>query len=208
MRIVEMVCGPLENNTYLLIEDNKALIVDAPFGSFEAAQKQLKQYNATLVAVLMTHGHWDHLGDLALMQSSGVKVYAHENSKRFIETPQVQSNYSMPGLKLVSAKIDEYVKDGEDLEIINNVIKVLHIPGHSEGSVVYCVESEKVAFVGDVIFRNSIGRTDLPGGNHQQLLDGIANKLYLLADETVLYSGHGAKTTVKFEKSTNPFVRA
>lgn len=207
MEIIELVCGPLENNAYLLIEGVDAYLIDAPLGSLEAVDAELQKYDATLRAVLMTHGHWDHMGDLAAWQSRGVEVYAHGASRRFLEEPAVQSEYAIPGLRFEPAEIDREIEDGELLALSGVEAQVLHIPGHSQGSAVFYIAALGAAFVGDVIFRNSIGRTDLPGGNHAQLLAGIAEKLYVLPDATLLYPGHGPVTTVGYERQHNPFVK-
>lgn len=207
MKIIELVCGPLENNAFMLVEGSEAYLIDAPFGSLETATKELKKYNAQLKGVIMTHGHWDHLGDLSEFQKQGLVVYAHQASRDFIENPAIQSSYSIPGISLKASKIDTELEEGSALEVLGATIEILHIPGHSNGSVVLYIPSQKVAFVGDVVFRNSIGRTDLPGGNHQLLLQGIQQKLYKLPDDTLLYPGHGPSTSVGYEKKHNPFVK-
>ena len=207
MEIIELICGPLENNTFLLTEGLDAYLIDAPYGSMEAVEGELEGRDAKLRGVLMTHGHWDHMGDLAAFQKQGMQVWAHPSSRRFIENPSIQSDYSIPGIKFSPAAIDVELREGVNVDILNTSVEVFHIPGHSQGSAVLYLPGEKVAFVGDVIFRNSIGRTDLPGGNHSLLLEGIAKKLYSLPNETTLYPGHGPITTIGYEKKHNPFVK-
>lgn len=207
MQIYNFELGPLGVNTFLIIPENQdALIIDAPEGAFEEASRILKPLGKKVGAVLLTHAHWDHVWDAKKFQDAGAKIYAHKDGKDFLEIDGYQKSYMFGFDGLQPAKIDVSLYDNQILEFGDCKIEVRLTAGHCAGSVSYILASQKLAFVGDLIFANSIGRTDLPTGNFAQLEKSIKEKIYTLPDDFKLLCGHGAFTTVAEEKTSNPYV--
>lgn len=209
MKIYNFELGPIGVNCFLIIpESGGAVMIDAPEGSFETTKKILDKNGLKVEALLLTHGHWDHIWDAKKFQDAGAKIYAHPDGASFIENTSSQSAYlyGMEGLE--SAKIDVKLYDGQILKFSDAEFEVRVTPGHCAGSVSYILKSQGLAFVGDLIFAGSIGRYDLPTGNFALLEKSIKEKIYTLPDSTKLLCGHGEFTSVGEEKSSNPFVRA
>ncbi len=208
MRIETLPAGPIETNAYLLTSDSgESLLVDAPPQVEPAVRNALKRSNSRLVAVLVTHGHWDHIGDLAAMSRGDVMVFAHPGDKTWIENPEIMAAYMVPGLTVAPARVDRWVADGDRLNLAGAEIRIRHVPGHAPGNVLFYFPSLDAAFVGDALFHGGVGRFDLPGGDWNSLERSIRNQIYTLPDRTAVYSGHGPATTVGAEKKNNPFVR-
>lgn len=210
MRIHPLPAGPIETNAYLLTDADRgeALLIDAPQGVWREVSGLLAASQCRLVALLLTHGHWDHTGDAAAIQATGVPLYAHDADRVLIETPEVMAPFSIPGVKLTAARIDLRVTDGQTVELAGQTIEVRHVPGHCPGNVLFYFSTLNAAFVGDALFNGGIGRYDLPGGDFDALEQSIRTRIYSLPANTVVYSGHGPKTTVGAEMRNNPFVRA
>ena len=153
--------------------------------------------------VLVTHGHFDHVGAVAaLKKKTGAKIYLHEQDVNKLSTARRQG--LMFGLSVPDPPPpDILVADGDLITYEEEAFRVAHTPGHTPGCVSYIMK--KMAFVGDLIFAGSIGRTDLPGGDYDALIRAVREKIFVLPEETVLYPGHGPPTTVGHEKKTNPF---
>lgn len=209
MKLIALPTGPIETNAWLLANDetHEAVLFDAPPQSYETIQKELKEQNYSLKGLIITHGHWDHMLDAHRFASDGVPVYAHEDSRNFLENPESMSLYAMPGLEWKGCSINHIVGDGDSIELASTELEFRTAPGHCPGSLVVYIKSIMTAITGDVIFRGSIGRTDLPGGDFGILEHHIKTRVYTLPDEVTLCPGHGQKTSVRFEKANNPFVR-
>jgi glyoxylase-like metal-dependent hydrolase (beta-lactamase superfamily II) len=140
-----------------------------------------------------------------MLKEFGMKTKAHEGDRFLLDG--VKDQAAMFGLSMSDEEIlvDCFLKEREPVTFGNASLQVIHVPGHSPGSVVFYSEADKCLFAGDVLFRGSIGRTDLPGGNYEELISGIREKLFTLPDDTVVYSGHGPSTTIGREKKYNPF---
>ncbi len=200
-------------NTYVIWDPTtlEAAVVDpgmcdsrefAIFDSFVAEKK------LNLRRVLLTHMHVDHtLGiDHVREKYQGVTVYAHSNDAPLGQIRGEQAKMFHLPYTLGPAVADVFLKEGDAVTLGSERVEALHAPGHSPGSLLYYVPSSKFVLTGDVLFRNSIGRTDLPGGNHNQLLQSIAAKIVKLPVDTVVYPGHGPSTTVGYELAHNPFL--
>ncbi len=194
---------PIENNNYLIInkESNEAALVDCS-SMDENILIELKRHNATLKYVLLTHGHFDHIGGLNDLPE-GTKVLMHSADSEWVnEVNTYLPMIGMPSMEI--PKIDEYINDDDVIKLGNLEIKVIHTPGHTQGGVCFYVDGN--LFSGDTIFRESVGRCDLPGGNFDQIVQSIENKIFTLPDETVIYPGHGKTTTVAWEKEHNTYM--
>lgn len=203
--------NPYQENTYLLIDqEGNCVIIDPGMHSLQE-QSYFKDFivnnNLKPTLLLNTHCHIDHvLGNHFIHENWGLKPNFHE-----FEVPVLVSveNYApQMGFRYETSPIPEaFIQDKEIIEFGSHKIEAIFAPGHSPGHLCYYIADQKILIGGDVLFRNSIGRTDLPGGDHQTLLDSIKNRIYTLPEDVEVYPGHGPTTTIGFEKKTNPFVR-
>ncbi len=209
MLIRMLTTGLLDTNAYLLTSSGstEALLVDCPQGSYDAVSRALEGSETQVKAILLTHAHWDHTVDLAAFQREGAVVHAHLLDQHLIEHPEVMAYMMPPDLRVDPARIDVPVADGQVFEWWGKKIEVRHVPGHCPGSVLYYFSDTDAAFVGDAIFAGSIGRYDFPGCSFEELEKSIKTRIYTLPDATVLYPGHGPKTSVEIEKKQNPYVQ-
>jgi len=210
MVIRTFTTGVFATNAYLLTvsDSSEALLIDAPEDSYRQITAALEGTGTRVAAILLTHGHWDHIVDLAAFQRDGAIVHAHADDQHLIEKPELMSATIPPHIHVAPAKIDKSISEGDQLEWWGKKIEIRHVPGHCPGNVLFYFPEEAAAFVGDAIFAGSVGRTDFPGCSFEQLEESIKKRIYTLPDATVLYPGHGPKTSVEIEKKQNPFVRA
>jgi len=212
MKIKLFVFNPFQENTYLLINENNECILIDP-GCFEKEEKErlkayLEENKLVLKRVLNTHLHLDHaFGNSFLTHQYGIKAEANQADEFLLKDMSRQAE--LFGIREIdeAAPLGNYLNEGDKIKLGNIELEVLHVPGHSPGSLVYYAPKDKCVFVGDVLFQGSIGRTDLAKGNYDELISGIRSKLLTLPDETVVFSGHGGKTTIGDEKRGNPFLR-
>jgi glyoxylase-like metal-dependent hydrolase (beta-lactamase superfamily II) len=208
MIIETFEAGPVATNGYLVADrqDGRAVVIDAPQGVAALMVEQAREWKTPIEYLVNTHAHWDHFLDNAeLLRLTGAKFGIHRESAPLLDIPQAR----MFGLDLdiEPSKPDFFLEEGKVFAVGDLRFEILHCPGHCPGSVVLFERKEGVAFVGDVLFAGSIGRTDLPGGDHQLLIDGIRGKLLPLGDDVHVFSGHGPVTTIGEERRTNPFLR-
>lgn len=199
-------------NCYVISDDtNEAVIIDP--GCFYPEEKQaLKQFiernNLNVVHILNTHLHLDHVfGNEFVKENYNLPIEANQLDEFWIEKGAAQSRMFGLELKKPIPGIDKYVYDDEIISFGNHTLKAIHVPGHSPGSIVYYCKEENCMFSGDVLFQGSIGRADLEGGNFDDLKENICSSLFILPNETIVYPGHGASTTIGTEKIENPFFR-
>lgn len=194
-------------NAYLVWaeESASALAID-PGGLAGAMADALSESGRWLEAIVLTHAHLDHIEGVAeLVERTGARVWLHPFDRALYDHVAVQGQHFGLAVRTPPAP-DETLEHGQSLELAGARFDVRHVPGHSPGHVIlYCAEAG-TAFVGDVVFRGSIGRTDLPGGDHRALFKGIREQVLTLPDDTRLLSGHGPPTTVGHERATNPFL--
>lgn len=206
LAVKHMVVGAVATNCYLAenTKTKEALIVD-PGDSAKQIAEIIKSEGVTPVAVLLTHGHFDHaMAAEELAGEFGIEIYAHEAEKETLETPRINLS-GMIGQSL-EFHADRYVRDGEVLHLAGFEIKVFHTPGHTLGGVCYYLEKEKALFSGDTLFCQSVGRTDFPTGSASTLIRSIQEKLMPLPDDTAVYTGHEDMTTIGMERKYNPFL--
>ncbi len=198
-------------NTYILFNENKNAWLIDPGNMNDNETKVLenfiKENDLKIEKIVLTHAHIDHvLGLQWAFDTYKVPVTMHEDDKEVLDMFQISGMRF--GFQLDHINVDlQYVNEGYELDFDGEKFKIYHVPGHSPGSVVYHNENQKFIISGDVLFEGSIGRTDLYKGNYEQLIEGIKTKLFVLDEETKVFSGHGNPTKIGFEKQFNPFLK-
>lgn len=200
---------PFQQNCTLIWDTGSKVgaLVD-PGGDVDRIKAAIAQTGVTIERILLTHGHIDHAGGAAEMREAlGVKIEGPHQADRFLmEGLEAQAaNYGLVGLRNVTS--DRWLAEGDEVTVAGHRFSVLHCPGHSPGSVVYINQPHRVALVGDVLFRGSIGRTDFPYGDHDALISAIKTKLLPLGDDMAFICGHGPTSTFGDERQSNPFLR-
>ncbi len=211
--IEKIVVGPLQENAYFVIDEEtkKGIIID-PGAEASRILATIKENKWEIGLILITHGHYDHIGAAEeLREELGCDIIAHKGAKEYLEDPEKNLS-TIFGRDKVQFSADKYISEGEASYdyLLGDLPKTLsfnvfYAPGHTSDSIIFYFERFNAAFVGDVIFKESMGRTDLYGGSGPGLLESIKTQVFTLPEETVLYSGHGSSTTVKYEKSYNPY---
>jgi len=199
----------LQENTYLLYDDTKESIIIDPGCYDRSEQEELKEFikekGLKPVKLLNTHCHVDHvLGNKFVKDLFKIKLYTSKEEEEALRAVKVYApvygftNYA-------ESEVDEIIKEGDLISFGNSQLEILFVPGHSVGHLAFINKEEKICISGDVLFQQSVGRWDLPGGNEKTLLNSIQNKLFKLSDEMVVFPGHGPETTIGMEKRTNPY---
>ena len=199
-------------NTYLVYdpEEKEAAIIDPGMSrkqEFDALENFIGREGLKVTHLINTHLHIDHaIADNWVKAKYGVPVEAHADDAMLGERIKQQAQMFGVQAEDVAVEIDRPLKEGDIIKIGSGELKVVHVPGHSPGSICLYDEADGFVIVGDALFQGSIGRTDLPGGNHRQLVDAIKNKLLTLPKETMVLSGHGDATTIGREWESNPYL--
>lgn len=203
-KIHTLVVGQLQTNCYILESESDAILVD-PGDEPERILRFLKDIGVRPNRIIATHTHFDHvLGVNAIRAKLGIPFLIHHDDLAMLESMQSRVRQIM-GLNVSPPpRVDEFLADGDIVPFGKDVVKVIHTPGHSPGSI--SLSGSGFVFTGDALFNQSIGRTDLPGGNLETLVNSITNRLFKLEDDTVVYPGHGPETSIGDEKLANPFV--
>jgi glyoxylase-like metal-dependent hydrolase (beta-lactamase superfamily II) len=208
MKIDHLILGAYETNCYVLRDSDAAkdcLVID-PGLDAEPLIDLLKEQNLNTVAVALTHGHIDHIAGVAALreQFPDIRVYIHRLDAEMLTEPYTNLSV-MSGIAFSTEPEDVSLEEQDVIEQAGVKLTVLHTPGHTPGGICLYSRDDGVAFVGDTLFADSIGRTDFPGGSMSQLLNSVRQKLFTLPDETKVYPGHGPATTIAREKAHNPF---
>jgi glyoxylase-like metal-dependent hydrolase (beta-lactamase superfamily II) len=210
MKIDRLILGAYQTNCYILRQseaDRDCLIIDTGLEAGELVDF-LGRYKLNPVAVILTHGHADHVTGVAALRKSypDIKVCIHKLDERML-TGARNTVSAIQGIPFGIESADFSLEEGDVIEQAGIKLKVLHTPGHTPGGISLYSKDEGIVFVGDTVFAGSVGRTDMPGGSTAQLLKSIKEKLCVLPDETVVYPGHGPVTTITQEKAHNPFLQ-
>jgi len=203
--------NPVEENTYVLYNEQKRCCIIDPGCYFEKEKDILKTFIGKTglqpVLLLNTHCHLDHVfGNKFVADTWGLTLHLHQQEKPVLDfAPASGEMWQMPFENYRGELI--FIKEGEKIKLGEDELEVRFTPGHSPGSVCFYDEAGGFVISGDVLFNGSIGRTDLPGGDYDTLINSIQTQLFTLSDDTKIYPGHGPMTTIGFEKMNNPFVK-
>ena len=198
--VKKMIVGPVRTNCYIVyMEGSKeAVLVDPGEDAFQIENK-LKELSLTPAAILLTHGHFDHIGAVRTLKAHfGMPVYAYRDEKQILTSDMNLAR--MIGGERVSVQADHYLTDGFLLQVAGMQFQLIHTPGHTVGSCCYLLREEKILFSGDTLFYHSHGRTDFPTGSQSAIIRSIIDKLLVLEEDTVVYPGHEGDTTIGSEK--------
>lgn len=210
MKIKVFTFNPFQENTYVVYDETKEAVVIDPGCSTANEEKEILNFmekeQLIVKHLINTHCHIDHVLGVNLIASKfNLELQIHKNEQKILEAvPAYASMYGM-SVAPFSGTI-RFIDEGDQIKFGHTVLKVVFVPGHAPGHLVFINEKEKIIFGGDVLFYGSIGRTDLPGGDHETLIRSIKTKILSLSDDYTVYSGHGPKTNVGFERKNNPFL--
>lgn len=205
MNIKALSLGPLGTNCYIVYKELKALIVD-PGGDAEQVITFLDENKIEPVCILLTHAHFDHIGAVEELRNHySIDVYLHENEKEWLTNAELNRSLLFTGVGFTTREPDHTIHPGP-MNIGPFQFDVIHTPGHSPGSVTFIFNDEQFIISGDVLFQSGVGRTDLPGGDFNQLVHTLREKIYKLPDSFIVLPGHGGQTDIGTEKKTNPYI--
>lgn len=206
LRVEQYVVGPVQTNCYFAInDDTKETLVIDPGASVGKLAEIIEREKLNPVAILLTHGHFDHAGGAAKLAGHfEIKVYAQEHEQETLENPGL----NLSGWEGAEQRYhaDVFLKDEQEIDLAGFHIRVLFTPGHTVGGCCYYFSYQNALFSGDTLFAQSVGRTDFPKGSAAQLIRGIKEKLMILPDDVTVYTGHNEITTIGTERMYNPYL--
>lgn len=203
MQVETLVVGPIEANCYLVYDDNKEAVIIDPGAEPEKIIKWIQHLQLKPKFILNTHGHYDHVGGNDLVrQALDIPVYIAAPDAKMLD-----GKHNFFGTIVENKVADHLLEDGDRLPFSNGEIEVVFTPGHTKGSCVFYFAKEKISFTGDTVFKGTVGRTDLPGGDFEEILNSVQYKLKHIENDVVIYPGHGPKTTFQAERIHNPYFR-
>jgi glyoxylase-like metal-dependent hydrolase (beta-lactamase superfamily II) len=209
IKLLQRQFNPIEVNTYIAYDETgECVIIDAGCSNAnenEILRKAIAEKNLNPTKLLCTHGHFDHImGSAFVCDTYKIETYIHKNDLTEVERATDYGSYF--GVDVMQPPIPRnFLNDGDEIKFGNSSLKVIFTPGHTHGGVCFYSEADELLISGDTLFAGSIGRTDLPGGDYDILMNSI-EKLMCLPENTNVFCGHGPKTTIGYEKTTNPFI--
>ena len=210
LQVKSFTFNPFSENTYLLYDETRETIIVDPgcYDKNEQAELDdfIRENQLKPILLLNTHCHIDHvLGNAHVKAKYKVPLWIHNNEEQILRAvSSYASNYGFPNYQ--DSQADHFIKEGEEIKLGDTQLQSLFVPGHAPGHLVFYHKETKTCIGGDTLFQESIGRTDLPGGDHETLLQAIRTELFKLPNDVIVYPGHGPTTTIGFEKLNNPFV--
>ena len=209
MKVDRLVLGEFDNNCYIVRSSDEAsdcLIIDTGL-DVQPLLEFLEHGKLTPEAIILTHGHIDHIAGVETLREKfpSILVYIHKLDAGMLIDAEVNLSI-LAGTPFAADKADHLIDEGDAIDKAGIRLRVIHTPGHTPGGICLYSEKDGIIFVGDTLFAGSIGRTDFPNGNMQQLIKGIKHKLFTLPEDTIAYPGHGPETTIGREKADNPFL--
>lgn len=209
MELLALTVGPIQENCYFLIGENRDTIIFDPGAEADEIINVIEVNNLKPFAIVLTHAHFDHIGAVnEIRETYRIPLYQSSIEKEWLEDANLNGSGRNPQISdiVINKPADFYLDSMGPTQIGEFQCEIQHIPGHSPGSLVFLFKENGFAIVGDVIFQGSIGRTDFPYGNQASLLNGIKEHILPLPGDTVLFPGHGNPTTVEQERANNPFL--
>ncbi|CAI9388732.1 MBL fold metallo-hydrolase [Niallia sp. Sow4_A1] len=208
MEYKQIPLGPIQTNCYLVWNEKKDCLVIDPGANGVKLNKMIQELELSPIAILLTHAHFDHIGAVEEVRTDySIPVYVHSKEEEWLIDPKLNGSeaFRLPN-PVVTRPAEHFLDENPKMTIGDFTFQVMETPGHSPGSVTFYFKKENWAFVGDALFYESIGRTDLIGGNQRTLINSIHEKLLNLPEETIVLSGHGRKTTIEHEMDHNPYI--
>ncbi len=201
----EMAVGSYFSNCYIVAsEDSKEAAIIDPGAEFEKIDGKIKELGVIPKIIILTHAHGDHIGAVEeFVDKYGVKVYIHQEDAKMLSDGQDNFSKVLFG-KDMSINPDVMLKDGDEIQLGDLKFEIIHTPGHTKGGI--CIKVGNIMMTGDTLFNKSIGRTDLPGGSFEEIIDSIQEKIFKYDEDIIIYPGHNSPSTIKSEKLNNPFV--
>ncbi|WP_075982295.1 MBL fold metallo-hydrolase [Bacillus massilinigeriensis] len=208
MEYIKMPLGPLQTNCYIIKNDNNTCLIFDPGEEGSKVIEVLNHNGLVPAAILLTHAHFDHIGAVdEIREMYQIPVYLHENESDWLGNPVLNgSQFFMPNHLTCVKPANDLLKGEKQVTVGDFTFHIYETPGHSPGSVSFHFPEVDLVISGDALFQGSIGRTDLPGGDHSQLMNSIHEKLLTLSEETIVLPGHGPETTIRNEMDRNPFL--
>ncbi|MBR5322736.1 MAG: MBL fold metallo-hydrolase [Clostridia bacterium] len=204
MNITQLILGPLKTNCYIVYgKDNKAAVID-PAANADIIEDKLNELGLKLDKILLTHAHFDHIMAVDDLRKSGAELYIHKEDLKMLNDPNLNHMLGATGKEIEFENVEHLLADGDIIEIGGEELRVLHTPGHTQGSVCYISDSWIVS--GDTLFKETVGRTDLYGGSFDAML-GSMKKIRALEKDYAVYPGHGESTTLNYEKNNNIYMK-